>query len=178
MNHPTKLLMAVCMLSLCIISCSKHKSDSDEIHILERDLTPCPENSKCEYQFREYADFNTEQFTLERGDYRLFFANVSSNFAGFVLYIKAPMKGNSFLLSKKDVISGQVKLVNTCATCFSAPVEPTDGYVKGINLTPGKPADQAKWIIEANITLGIKTDGQTNNVVKLKQYFYPNFVLN
>ncbi|MBE9603042.1 hypothetical protein [Pedobacter sp. MC2016-24] len=178
MNKQTKLLMAFLVLSLCIISCSKHKSDADEIHILERDLTPCPANGNCKYQFTEHADFNTEEYTPKSGEYRLFSANVNANGVGFLLYIKAPMKGNSFLLNKQDVISGRVKLINTCASCLSTALEPTDGYVKGINLTPGKPADQTKWIIEASITMGTKTTAQTNNVVNLKQYFYPNFVLN
>lgn len=165
------LLLAL-TLSLSMFSCRKDKATPDEtVRIDERNLTACPERSECRYYFTENSDFGAAVFPLTSGAYRMFSINTASNGYGYILYIKAPMTGTSFSFNKKDIVEGRVKIINTCISCMFIPMEPIDGYVKGLNLTPDKPAAQAKWILEAKIIMETKTEPQTTTDIYVKQYF-------
>lgn len=71
------------------------------------------------------------------------------------------MQGSSFQLDKSAIAAGRVVLYRSCPACSMFPLKPVDGYVKGINLTPEKPADQTKWLLEAKIILG-DASGETS----------------
>jgi hypothetical protein len=174
----TTIQLLLSALILTHSACSK-KDNLDKIKIEETDLTLCPENSECEYLFTENADIEGTMPTFKSGAYRLFWAGITQPGMDSRLYLKAPMQGNSFQLDKSAIAAGRVVLYRSCLACSMFPLKPVDGYVKGINLTPEKPADQTKWLLEAKIILG-DASGETSyrDTLYVKQYFYPNFVYN
>lgn len=179
MKRTTIKLLLLSALILTQSACSK-KEDLDKIKIDETNLTACPENTNCEYLFTESADIEGTMPTFKSGGYRLFWANVNYKSVNSKLYLKAPMKGSTFQLDKSAIVAGSVTLFRNCPTCLMTPtVSIADGYVKGVNLNPEKPADQTKWLLEAKIILEDTIGGTVyRDTLYIKQYFYPNFVYN
>lgn len=165
-------------LILINISCSKKNDVKQDVLIDEKDLTACPLNTTCTSRFSIYADVDSTRPFVKDGDYRVFWnSKVTADDETFLL-IKAPMKGTSFVLAKKDILNGSITLIRSCPACYSVGFKITDGYVKGLNLNPDKSADQTRWIIEAKIIREAEFDASYKDTVYIKQYFYPNFVIN
>jgi len=174
----SKLILPLLLLSSGALfsSCSKQKSEKDELKLDDKNLTTCATGADCSFMFTEQADF--EGFTtLKPGTYRVFWSIQQSSGITSTLYIKAPMPGKSFSLTKNDILAGKIQFNRSCPSCLMIPFKPVDGYVKGINTTPGKPADQTKWLVEAKIFLQANEYPQLKDTVFIKQYFNPNFVI-
>lgn len=167
------------LLSLIIIfnlSCAKNdRHEKKEIDV--DNLTPCQSNKICQYLFTENADIDG-YYKVNTGSYRLFWANTKTAGSEIIFYIRVPMKGDTFELGKTEILRGDVKYLNTCAACNTIALKAVDGYVKGINLTPGKRADQTKWLLEMQVFLQPDGGDGPIDVVFLKQIYYPNFVYN
>lgn len=179
MRKQTALLLSLLALISINLSCSKQSNRDEVIRIDENNLTPCPAKANCQYLFTEQADVNPGPGTFVTGNYRLFWSSVLNQGVSYIMYIKAPMIGNSFRLKRSDIIDGKIEISRSCPACLFAASKLVDGYVKGINLTPGKPADQTKWILEAQIiSESVYGTPAVRDTVLVKQYFYPNFVYN
>ncbi|WP_413667984.1 hypothetical protein ACEN9X_26430 [Mucilaginibacter sp. Mucisp86] len=174
----SKLILPLLLLSSAAFfsSCSKQKSEKDELKIDDKNLTTCTAGANCSFMFTEQADFEGYT-TLKPGTYRVFWSIQQGSGITSTLYIKAPMPGKSFSLTKADILAGKIQVNSSCPACYMIPFKPVDGYVKGINTTPGKPADQTKWLVEAKIFLQADENPQLKDTVFIKQYFYPNFVI-
>jgi hypothetical protein len=157
-------------------SCSKQKNQKNDSGIDDKNLTTCATGNNCSFLFTEQADF--EGYTnLKPGAYRVFWSIQQGSGITTSLYIKGPMQGNKFELKKDDILAGKIQINSSCPTCYMIPFKPVDGYVKGINASPGKRADQSKWLVEAKIFLQTEGSPQIKDTVFVKQYFYPNFVM-
>ena len=180
MKKTTIQLLMLLAIVLINFSCSKDRDKEPKIEIDEKNLTACPENANCQYLFTESADLNEGPSIFKTGSYRVFWSNVQIPGMSATLYIKAPMQGKDFLLDKTAILAGRVKLVRNCPAClmFEIPFKEVDGYVKGINLTPGKRTDETRWLLEVNLILEAQDGSDAKSTVSIKQYFYPNFVLN
>ncbi|XHR97452.1 hypothetical protein ACFJIV_12805 [Mucilaginibacter sp. UC70_90] len=175
----SKLILPVLLFSSTVFfsSCSKQKSEKDEVKLDDKNLTTCSTGSDCSFLFTEQADF--EGYTnLKPGTYRVFWSTRQGNGITNTLYIKAPMQGKSFALTKADILAGKIQVNSSCPSCYMIPFKPVDGYVKGINATPDKQADQTKWLIEAKIFMQANDYPQLKDTIFIKQYFHPNFVNN
>ena len=173
-----QLLMVMTTILICT-SCSKDKGKITKDEIDEKNLTPCPENADCQYLFTEDADLSEDGSKLITGPYRLFWADIQTPGYRTTLYIKAPMEGKSFSINKKAMLGGKVKLIRSCAACLMTPFRLIeDGYIKGVNLTPDKQADQTKWLLEAEVILEATGQPAKRDTLHVKQYFDPNFVFN
>lgn len=170
----THLMMLLIVIATGL-SCTKRDTTPPEIAIEDKDLTACPKDANCQYLFTEHADFNAETFSPKSGNKRLFWADVMATVYGSRIYIIAPMEGTGFLLGKAEVLAGGVQINAGCPTCYMVPYTLVDGYVKGVNLTPGNRADQSKWLLEIKVVLQRGDDKQT---IFVKQHFFPNFVMN
>lgn len=88
------------------------------------------------------------------------------------------MKGNSFELDVTAIRNGAVVYQSICYACNTVTYKPVAGKVKGINTKPNKPADQVKWLIDAEIVLEAdlhqKGDGEIREIAFVKQYFTIN----
>jgi len=178
MRKITIQLLMVMMTILTSTSCSKNNEKIDKEELDEKNLTPCPENLSCQYLFTENADANEAGSLLVAGPYRLFWAEFRNGGFRRVIYVKAPMKGNNFTLNKQAILDGKVQVIHGCPNCLMVAYMPVDGYVKGVNLTPDKRADQTKWLLEAKIVLQAVSGPAQRDTITVKQYFYPNFVFN
>ncbi|QEM10511.1 hypothetical protein [Mucilaginibacter rubeus] len=176
----SKLILPLLLLSSTSLfhSCSKQKSEKNQPAIDGKNLTTCGEGSNCSFLFTEQADFEGYT-TLKPGVFRVFWSSQRTSGITTTLYIKAPMQGKSFSLTKTDIIGGKIQFNRSCPAClmYEAPFKPVDGYVKGINTTPNNRADQTKWLVEAKIFLQADGIPQLKDTVFVKQYFDPNFVI-
>jgi hypothetical protein len=177
----SKLILPLLLLSSTVFfnSCSKQKSEKDEVKLDDKNLTTCSTGTGCSFLFTEQAD--VENFnSLKSGPYRVFWSTQQGAGTTTILYMKAPMTGSSFALTKADILAGKILLNRSCPACYryEIPFKPVDGYVKGINTTPGKRADQTKWLVEAKIFLQAEGSPEVKDTVFVKQYFEPNFIFN
>ena len=156
------------------LSCSKEKEIVD---IDENNLTSCGAET-CKYRFTEKADVSLSPIVVKSGSYRLFLAEFNTAASEARLYIKAPMGAQQFTLNDKDIRNGKVQYLLMCTSCDYVDVKAVGGYVKGKNLTPDKPSDQTKWILEAEIILQSVSNPNYKHTLYIKQYFSPNFVTN
>ncbi len=174
----TGKFLPILIILFITISCKK----TDEIAISETNLTICDDNSDCTYSFTLPSDIDSTN-KLKQGSFRIFY--LTQTFKDYdlrrFLYIKAPSQGDSFQLNNRDIISGGKVILNLyCPACYyQAAYKPIGGLVKGVNLTPKKPANQTKWLLDAQIILGGIPDDKGNyqykDTVNIKQYFYPDF---
>lgn len=154
------------------LSCSK---DKEIVDIDERNLTSCEAQNTCKYSFAESADLELSPLAVKKGDYRLFSMMSSTAASQTKLYIMAPMDAQQFMLNDEVIREGRVKYFFSCPSCDYVALKPAGGYVKGKNLTPEKPANQSKWLIEAKIELVAIADPAIKQTLYIKQYFTPDF---
>ena len=162
----TLLFAGVALLAAC----------NDKTNNPEPQLTNC---TGCQFLFTENAELVIPGYNFTSGDYRIFWSETKKNVITQRLYIKAPMQGTSFNLTKADIVAGKIIVLDNCPNCNLFAMQPVDGTVKGVNTTPGARADKAKWLIEAKI---IREPVEVNNsnfrdTVYVKQYFGANFVI-
>lgn len=168
------LQLLMCFM-VVLLSCGKKNDVKKKVEIDPNNLTSCRINNTCEFLFTEQADIdNTNRF--KSGIYRLFWSR--ENFSGGTntIYVKAPMQGTSFELGKEDILAGKVVYAQVCPACSMIGVKMVDGYVKGINVTPEKPADKTKWLLEGKIMLQSIGNDNFKDTLYVKQYFTPNFI--
>ncbi|MEO6499617.1 MAG: hypothetical protein ABIN95_11405 [Mucilaginibacter sp.] len=174
-KKPVYLLLLLAGIAL-LPACKKNDAKK-EVQIDATNLTACRPGETCTYTFTDHADVDST-FAIRGGQYRLFWSRqqLSANTTG--LYVRAPLCNTSFELGKADILAGKVTWVFSCPACYSIPYVAVGGYVKGVNTTPNKPADQSVWLLEAQILLSTTTDSPIQDTIKVKQYFSPGFVLN
>ncbi|MBC7913427.1 MAG: hypothetical protein H7Y07_04820 [Pyrinomonadaceae bacterium] len=121
-----------------------------------------------------------DKAALKSGKYRVFWNTINQELGGCtlqsILWVKAPMDKKEFMLNKEDITNGLVQYSENCACCILLGLKPISGFLKGFNTTPEKKADETKWLIEGEIVLGTIANNRPVDTLKLKQYFYPNFV--
>lgn len=177
-NATQKLLLAAAVICLSYACTKRDDIQKKEVVIDQANLTSCPEGGDCHYLFSDNTDIALPVRAQKSGSFRLFWSEIQDSYINSALYIKAPMGVNSFSMGREDVLSGRIALSRSCPACYMYAVKPIDGYAKGINLTPDKPGDQTKWLIEARIITEQQTEPFTKDTLYVKQIFSPNFVNN
>jgi len=177
MKRKTHLLL-FCLLTgmTLLLSCTKKSDVQNELKIDDKNLTSCGSGAGCEYLFTEQADLNADN-SFKPGSYRLFWFKEQSSGFSTSIYIKAPMQGNGFKLTQADLLAGRVLFNQSCPSCNLVLFKLADGYVKGVNTTPEKRADQARWLLEGKVILQGVSIPSIRDTVFVKQYFSPNFVI-
>ena len=176
-RKPYSLLIGLLTGMTLFLSCTKKSDVQKELKIDDKNLTPCRSGAGCEYLFTEQADLNADN-GFKTGTYRLFWFKEQSPGISTTVYIKAPMQDNSFELTKADLLADRVQYSQSCPACYLLLLKPVDGYVKGINITPEKPADQTRWLLEGKVILQAIAAPTVRDTIFVKQYFSPNFVFN
>ena len=174
MKTLSKLLLIVPAVMLSITSCTKQNNIIPD----DNNLTACPVGGKCQSLFTENADLNEQNLAFLTGKYRLFWDEYQIQSHSTKIFVKAPMAGNSFHLKAEDILAGRVLVIQGCTTCLTVAYRPVAGYVKGINREPGKPADQSRWLLEAQIIRQAMNHPELKDTLYFKRYFTPNFVYN
>jgi len=138
----------------------------------ETDLTACSLTTNCSFLYADNAGMDGIKLNLTTGQYRVFWAHTSIDYAAFSLYMMAPMIGNSFTLTKEDMLAGRVKYQNNCPTCYSSVMLPVDGKIIGRRIA-AKDGLPERWLVQADLVLqagGVSAGAQT---IHLKQYYLP-----
>ena len=174
MKTLSKLLLIVPAVMLSITSCTKQTIVIPD----DNNLTACPVGGTCQSLFTQNADINEQTMALFTGQYRLFWDDYQIGSHSTKIFIKAPMAGTSFHLKAEDILAGRVLVVQGCTTCLTVAYKPVAGYVKGVNRDPGKPADQSRWLLEAQIIRQAMNHPELKDTLYFKRYFTPNFVYN
>ena len=173
MKQTTTQLLILLTIALVSLSCSKKKDMETKPEIDETSLTTCRTGASCRYFYTDQADLRAEFPSITTGPYRIFVNEVTSPGMSTFLYIKAPMQGDTFSMTKEDMLNGLVTTSTICPACYSVPFKPVSGYVKGIKLRslPNRP-DETKWLIEAKLIRQTGTTPVYADTIYVKQYFY------
>jgi len=170
------LLLTVLPVLAVLNSCKKDGVKKTGIEITGKDLTVCPDNADCEFLYTEGADIST-QLLFQPGNYRVFWSSFRYSGIDSRLYIRTPQNVSEFYLKRQDLES-KVLLTSLCPACLSVPMKPVEGYIKGINVWPDQRADQTRWLLEVKLYLMPQGGSKVTDTLFIKQYFYPNFVIN
>jgi hypothetical protein len=158
----------VTLLLFTSLSCSKDDGYVENFN--EQGLTPCPVNSDCEYLYAENADFPDDNGIVSKGEFRIF-SNRLDGANGMLVYIKAPMSGNTFYIDN-SAIQKDVMIIDICPLCFGAPprFKVTGGFSKGKKLIDL--SGKEKWLLETKLFYTIENTG-SKDTIQVKQYYYP-----
>lgn len=155
---------------IILASCNEKNSNP------EPELTNC---TGCQFLFTEDADLVIPGYTFTSGSNRIFWSETKKSGVTQKMFIKAPMQGPGFTLTKDDILAGKVEVLDICPSCSMIAMKPVNGSVTGVNTTPGVRADKARWLIEAKIMRQpIDNAFGYKDTVYVKQYFTANFVMN
>jgi hypothetical protein len=156
---------------LLVIGLSCTKDDGYVENPNEQGLTPCPGNSNCEYLYTDNANFPDDNSIIGKGEFRIFGSRLDGP-DGMLVYIKAPMKGNTFYIDNSAIQKDVVKIVDMCALCYGAPLmfKVTGGFSKGKKLIDQ--SGREKWLLETKVFYTIENTG-SNDTRQVKQYYYP-----
>jgi len=166
----TKIIALMAILAITT-SCSKDDDIGKDVQIDDKNLTNCPENSSCQYLFFENSDLNTEPTTVKSGQFRLFLSKIHTSMDERMLYIKAPIEGDSFSLDKKDILAGKAVYTFICPACDFVGMKPVDGFAKGLKIAPTGVNTESKWLLEYNIILQAASNAAYRDTIYVKQYF-------
>ena len=156
--------------AIAVASCTKDDGYIEDLN--EQGLTACPINSSCQYLYADNSEFSEHFGIVDNGNFRIFWNEVRSFDRSALVYIKAPMKGNTFLIDNSAIQKGVVKLFDNCASCFSAAlnVKVTGGFSKGKKLID--PTGKEKWLLETKLFVYIVNTGYKDTLY-VKQYYHP-----
>lgn len=168
MKHISKLMLSL-LLIINVLSCTKDDGYIEDAN--EKGLTSCPDNSSCQYLYIEDADVTEGRGISSKGDFRVFFNEVTTNFNTKTVFIKAPMRGNTFFLNDDDIKNGKAMYADNCPVCYSIPVKIIGGSCKGRKINSRTADGTERWLIDATFKLS-QTGLDNVNTIHIKQYYY------
>src|SRR5665213_2665987 len=132
-----KTNIGLLIAAMLLLACHKDKSI-----VVDLNLTECPANSSCVYNYYDRADFSTIS-PIGSGSNRVFLYSRSNGVCGpsSQFYIKISPNYNDFNISLSQLASGQmIAYNNICPCCARAALltQVIGGEIKGkrINATP------------------------------------------
>jgi|SRR6185312_16376961 len=160
-----KIKIILFIVSVLLLACHKDKPITVDLN-----LTGCPINNSCTYNYYDDADFSTTN-PLTQGNYRVFwYSRSNDNVCGPAshFYLKAAVNNADFIISSNQLTSAQVftGYNDSCPCCARATVLSTiiDGEIKGHRI------DAQHWLINARIIFGVSA-GHPIDSIKVNQYF-------
>jgi hypothetical protein len=157
-----KIKTTILILCAILLGCKK-----DTKVVLSGDLTGCPINTTCSYNYYNNANFSGNRPVA--GNYRLFVYKSVDNIlceASTTIYFKTNLSNGDFDITSNQIAGGQVVGYNLiCACCEAlANVKPMGGEIKGKRL------DAAHWLVNASIILGTAINKRLDTL-KVNQQF-------
>jgi hypothetical protein len=159
-----KLKLTIFIFCIGLLACSKDKSVT-----VNGNITGCPVNTTCTYNYFEQADFNTA-YQLISGGFKVFsYKSVNNNLcdAATSLYFKTTMSSSDFVINSSQIKAGQIVAYGfSCACCdFLAYRKPIGGEIKGTKTGTNS------WLINATVIMGDANNKPTDTLV-VNQHFY------
>lgn len=159
--------LSIFVMILISLGCKKNKN----IEINEDHLTSCPDNTTCTYLYYNGADFGQPSFfNLQKGSYKVFkySALLGNGYYAKYVYIRVPSNATKFELTNDQVLAGEVKFANPCASCDLIGVKIVGGNFKGIRSID---SPTSSWLLEGNVYLSSIVPSAYRDTIKIKQYF-------
>lgn len=172
MKNAFKTTAIILLMLSTLLACKKKTDPQPEIVIDDQNLTECPEGASCSFQYANNAAMVGNNLTLTTGQYRVFWIRSQGNGRTYWLYMQAPMIGDQFLLTDVDVQAGRVKYVSSCSACYGVEFTALNGTVKGIKVSKTNSRPE-RWLLEANIGLGVEGATEVASTLYIKQYYSP-----
>jgi hypothetical protein len=156
-----KTITTMLILSIALLGCSKNDQT-----LLSENLTDCPANATCAYQYTDRADFNPQGY-LNFGGKRVFRSIALYKTSCDItqeLTFKTDMNDNNFYISSAQIAAGQAFFNTSCTCCSAVFLKPISGEIKGRKEGPGK------WLINARVVLAT-SDNKPVDTLLVNQYF-------
>jgi len=161
--------LSIFVMILINLGCKKDKDK--EIEINADHLTTCPNNITCTYLYEDEADFGNPFFlNLQKGSYKIFkySALLGNGYYAKHVYIRIPANVTKFELSNEQVIAGEVKFANPCASCDVIGLKIVGGDFKGIKTSGSKTSN---WLLDGKVYLSTIAASSYRDTIRIKQYF-------
>jgi hypothetical protein len=168
MNHIAKVLLAL-LIIMNLTACTKDDGYIEDLN--EKGLTTCPDNFSCKYLYMEDADITQELIVPAKGNFRVFYNEFTTNSNTRTIFIKAPMRGDTFSLNDDDMKNGKALYFDNCALCFSIPVKVLGGSCKGRKINTNTANGTERWLLETTFKLS-STVFNGEDTLHIKQYYY------
>lgn len=157
----TKTIAFLFLILIC--SCQK-----GSVLILDTNLSSCPINSTCTYNFNDNSNFSGSNQIISGNDRVFFYQSVNNKLCDLTtqLFLKIPMGNTEFKIDSAQIVSQQlVGYFTNCACCeLLANVNPIGGEIKG------KSIDGTHWLINAKVIVGISPNKPIDTLI-VNQYF-------
>ncbi len=158
-----KIKTAILITAVTLWGCSK-----DNKQALSTNLTDCPANFTCNYNYYDDADF-TDFTQPVAGKYRVFwYKSIVNNSCGLSrqLYFKEALNSGYFEIDGSQIAAGQVVGYNfNCPCCdLFLYTQPIGGFIKGTK------TDANIWLVNASIIFGT-ADKKAVDTLTINQYY-------
>jgi len=151
-------------LFLILITSCKKSSDL----VLDTNLSSCPINSTCTYNFNDNSNFSGSNQIVAGSDRVFTYQSINTNLCDLTtqFFFKIPMGSTQFTIDSAQIVNGQVSsYFNICACCdLIANLNPIGGVIKG------KSIDGSRWLINAKVIIGTSSNQPLDTLV-VNQYF-------
>jgi hypothetical protein len=160
--------VTIFVLLLVLLSCKKNSSPNIT---LSTNLTNCPANSNCTYNYYDDADFGNAMPPVH-GSFRVFsYQSGTLDGCGAIsqFLFKTALNAVEFDINSNQIAAGQIVVGDQnscpcCATAIAIFVKPIGGEIKG------KRTDATHWLVNASIIFGSTITSPIDTIV-VNQYF-------
>ncbi|MFD2288668.1 hypothetical protein GJU39_11295 [Pedobacter petrophilus] len=159
------------LIILISFGCKKNPDDK-KIEITSNNLTSCPADLNCTYLYKDGADFGEPFFlNLKKGDFKIFkySALLGNGYYAKHVYIRVPLNVTQFELGNDQVLAGEVKYANPCASCDVIGLKVVGGSFKGIKSVNAN--QTSRWLLEGKVYLSTIQPSSYQDSIIIKQYF-------
>jgi hypothetical protein len=158
-----KTKITLFIVGMLLFACHKDKPIA-----VDPNLTGCPVNSSCTYNYYDQADFSAIN-PLTHGNNRVFLYSRSNGGCGPTsqFYVKTTLSNEDFTINLSQLASGQMIAYNNgCPCCARA-----GGLIPVIGCEiKGRRVNTTHWLINARIIFGTSSTTPTDSI-KVNQYF-------
>lgn len=156
------------LLIVNLTACTKDDGYIEDVN--QKGLTTCPADFSCKYFYIQDADITQELIVPSKGNFRIFYNEFTINFNTKTVFIKAPMRGDTFFLNDDDMKNGKALYFDNCALCLSIPVKVLGGSCKGRKINTNTANGTERWLLETTLKLSSTVlNGQ--DTLHIKQYY-------
>jgi len=157
-----KAKATIIILCFILFSCNK---DNTQV-TLNGNLTDCPENFACTYNYYDQADYTALNQLIPGGNRVFAYNSVDANLCNLTiqLYFKTSLSNNDFDINAAQIVAGQASYNTICACCDVILLKPIGGEIKG------KRTDASHWLINATVILG-NAGNKAIDTLKVNQNF-------
>ena len=155
------------LLFLLLVTLGCAKKNNTNV-VLSTDLTACPANSNCTYNYYDNANFTNGNQPVAGNSRVFWYKTMNANIcdATTEFFFKTSMSDTEFDITSSQIASGEVFANDFICPCcdYDLLLKPVGGDIKG------KRTDATHWLINASIIFSTSISAPADTVV-VNQYF-------